>query len=759
MPTSSSSLFSLSVDAEPPTLASMQPSPRLDLPDSLRQLAVNKMQSLLQQQSHHLQQQDPWPQWPPSDDLPRPGEGTLPSGNGRNGGGTTEDQTLALLIPLLLLLTLLLFLTLLLTLLLLRRRLLRGSIHLLDGENEVGGSGGPINMADPQGMFRGAEGGFEGVEARWLEEQDEGTRRGYERGKAWQLSSPPASEPSEITLSQLLSIQEKGVSAWSFEPDYESASPVVVIQRTELTFLDGVSKEEPCSVLSNLPVPRLNEVYYWEVKMFELPVETGVSIGLATRPYPSFRLPGHSPHSLAYHSQDGFISASHPFLSRSYGPPLTEGDVLGVGYRPRTGTIFYTRNGRSLGDSFIGFNRHNVFPCIGSTGPASLQVNLGQAGFVYIEANVKKWGLAPMMGTLAPPPAYGSEGGSLLLESGRAVGEMSASSNPPGPAQTHPHSNSHHLATASSSSTSSSATRRFSPSPSSLCNTRSGGSGSITAETAAAAAAAALSSSIPIRPSPLRHGHSRQPSAASNTSSRTITPPHPHPEAQGLLREGQLGGGEEEDYDEDYDQSGPANPPTPGLLDISLHSLHRFPERVEDDEEELGDGQLTDEEAEEEEEEVVEEEDEEERERQATSEGDGVRNRVGRGAGGSPPPPDYNPIDPHMYAPGVAETILEDALSAFSLPSSSSSQPQSRSNRPGSSSSTSRLPALNPAQAALLQRFVAERAAARSPGSGVAGYERRTEDENVEGGGEGAGGGRGFWGWLAGSGRVGQSAV
>jgi len=46
-------------------------------------------------------------------------------------------------------------------------------------------------------------------------------------------------------------------------------------------------------------------------------------------------------------------------------------------------------------------------------------VNFGQAGFVFIEANVKKWGLAPMTGTLAPPPRYGREEESILLDSGR----------------------------------------------------------------------------------------------------------------------------------------------------------------------------------------------------------------------------------------------------------------------------------------------------------------------------------------------------
>ena len=37
---------------------------------------------------------------------------------------------------------------------------------------------------------------------------------------------------------------------------------------------------------------------------------------------------------------------------------------------------------------------------------------------------MKKWGLAPMTGSLAPPPPYGSEQGSILLETGREGGNM-----------------------------------------------------------------------------------------------------------------------------------------------------------------------------------------------------------------------------------------------------------------------------------------------------------------------------------------------
>jgi hypothetical protein len=55
-----------------------------------------------------------------------------------------------------------------------------------------------------------------------------------------------------------------------------------------------------------------------------------------------------------------------------------------------------------------------------------VHVNFGQMGFVFIEANVKKWGLAPMTGSLAPPPPYGSEQGSILLETGREGTQQAA---------------------------------------------------------------------------------------------------------------------------------------------------------------------------------------------------------------------------------------------------------------------------------------------------------------------------------------------
>ena len=261
------------------------------------------------------------------------------------------------------------------------------------------------------------------MESRWLETVDPDVREAYRRAKEWQSSYPPSSVPTDITLSQFLSIQEKGVSAWSFEPDYEDNLSLYVQSRTEITFLSdgpGMAPREGGgnSVMANLPLPKVNEVYYWEVKLYDKAPNTEVAIGLATKPYPSFRLPGWSKYSVAYFASDGFKSHNYPFTASSHGPPLREGDVLGVGYRPRTGTVFFTRNGRKMEDAYTGLQRFNLFPVVGANGPCTLHVNLGQAGFVFIEANVKKWGLAPMVGTLAPPPAYGSERGSILLDAG-----------------------------------------------------------------------------------------------------------------------------------------------------------------------------------------------------------------------------------------------------------------------------------------------------------------------------------------------------
>lgn len=103
---------------------------------------------------------------------------------------------------------------------------------------------------------------------------------------AFVQANPPESVQTDISLSQFLAIQEKGVSAWEFEPELEIAN-CFVEGRTEIEFFDS-----ECSVQSNLPIPKQNEVYYWEAKIYDKPDSTSLAIGVTTKPYPLFRLPG-----------------------------------------------------------------------------------------------------------------------------------------------------------------------------------------------------------------------------------------------------------------------------------------------------------------------------------------------------------------------------------------------------------------------------------------------------------------------------------
>ncbi|OAV97271.1 hypothetical protein PTTG_26103 [Puccinia triticina 1-1 BBBD Race 1] len=325
-----------------------------------------------------------------------------------------QDSALALLLPLLVLLSSLLFLLLLFLvfLILLRRR----RTHTLPAASasrrhllRLADTDGPLDLSLPE--EDDYEGGIDGLERRWLDSCAPATRNGYLRAKMYQTHHRPNSLPTDITLSQFLSIQEKGVSAWAFEPDYDSnpSLPILVQSRTEIVFLAdgaGMAEEEGGGVCvqSNLPLPKLNEVYYFECKIYDKPDGSDIAIGLATKPYPSFRLPGWNRLSIGYFSADGFKSHNYPFTATSYGPPLKEGDVLGVGYRPRTGTVFFTRNGKKLEDAYVGLHRFNLFPTVGATGPASVHVNLGQAGFVFIEANVKNGGSLPWPAPSPPRP-------------------------------------------------------------------------------------------------------------------------------------------------------------------------------------------------------------------------------------------------------------------------------------------------------------------------------------------------------------------
>jgi len=251
------------------------------------------------------------------------------------------------------------------------------------------------------------------VMATW----SEAYRQRTELAWAFERTHPPGNENADFTNEQLLCIRERGVSSWCFLPDPQGR--VLVQDQTELVFHDDAA-DDVC-VQTNLPLPRVNDVYYFEVKLMDKLYHVNVGIGLSTKPYPFWRFPGRSKHSVGFHTADGRKYLSDPYEGRPYSAVCHEGDVVGCGYRPRTGTVFFTRNGVKLDVAYTGI-KMNLFPTVAADGPCTLEVNLGQAGFVLIEANVKKWGLAPLLEAVAAPPAYGQEAeAGMLLERGHDV--------------------------------------------------------------------------------------------------------------------------------------------------------------------------------------------------------------------------------------------------------------------------------------------------------------------------------------------------
>ncbi|KAJ2088274.1 Protein ssh4 [Coemansia sp. RSA 986] len=237
---------------------------------------------------------------------------------------------------------------------------------------------------------------------------DEDSRQSYELALAFERQHPYGSVNTQMTAEQQSQVREKGVDAWEFVVDLDVNA--MLQSKTEVLFMGG----ENC-VQTNLPLPKTNSVYYFEVKIVEKPTDVNMWIGLATKPYPVWRMTGWNKYSTGYCANTGIVHQNSPFKGVRIGERLFVGDILGIGYQPRSGVVWFTRNGRRF-KAIVSGMMYDLFPTISADGPCSFSANFGQRGFVFIEANVKRWGFGPVEGSMLPPPIYGANQNTILLE-------------------------------------------------------------------------------------------------------------------------------------------------------------------------------------------------------------------------------------------------------------------------------------------------------------------------------------------------------
>ncbi|GBB98989.1 hypothetical protein RclHR1_03390005 [Rhizophagus clarus] len=129
--------------------------------------------------------------------------------------------------------------------------------------------------------------------------------------------------------------------------------------------------------------------YYYEITILSNPNndKTIIAIGLATKNHSTNRLPGCDTHSVGFHSDEGRIFHNEKYTGSKYAEKWGEvNDVIGCGYVPKTGQVFFTMNGKNMGIAYTGLF-YKWYPTIGSNGICGLKVNFGQKEFKYKEAN------------------------------------------------------------------------------------------------------------------------------------------------------------------------------------------------------------------------------------------------------------------------------------------------------------------------------------------------------------------------------------
>ncbi|KAJ1655217.1 Protein ssh4 [Dispira simplex] len=202
---------------------------------------------------------------------------------------------------------------------------------------------------------------------------------------------PPVLRPTTIQRHEWQRLMQHGISTLQFQhpPKYSGQSRlkafgpqfdqgqgpgnILLKGPTTFTFTQNV---DSC-LQTDLPLPS-SAMDNFEVDTFQVTImnktsETVVAVGLASKPYPPFRLPGWDPESIGYHSDDGRKYHNDPNGGKDYGPTYTQGDVITVQYTRTSGSVQFFKNGQRLGPAVYQLTCP-LYPTVGTDGPCQISV-------------------------------------------------------------------------------------------------------------------------------------------------------------------------------------------------------------------------------------------------------------------------------------------------------------------------------------------------------------------------------------------------
>jgi hypothetical protein len=217
--------------------------------------------------------------------------------------------------------------------------------------------------------------------------------------KAIDFLKQNAPKKYRLNAEERINLQEGRLRAWKIaEPDLGLAESVGAKIKAEYRINDVPDGSQikikktngDISFQSNYPLIPVTTNDYFEVTVDSKPSECVAALGIATKPYPAFRLPGWDQMSVGYHGDDGHKFVNNNEGGEPYGPTFGERDVVGCGIEckdenKRNCAVYFTLNGLRLDNATNNLNNveYGYFPTVGCFGACTLTVNFGQTPFRY----------------------------------------------------------------------------------------------------------------------------------------------------------------------------------------------------------------------------------------------------------------------------------------------------------------------------------------------------------------------------------------